>query len=232
MKGRLSREVASLTALVIVGAAACAEHQVQHPAEQVRPAHVQAQPAPARRDQSPWLRLVAQGLVWNRPDLQPLCKPNESAYFLAKKDKAELATVQGVKCRSLGKGRLGADLCCPSSLPTAGSAHTGGGESCEVAVEKYVEHTAADAGPQQPGASTAQYSAVLNKGSYLAQCNAPNSMGIAICAAVQDGHAVGVTVRTVPNGATVADCIAKSVRGLAFPKGKGLDVAHTKFAPQ
>jgi hypothetical protein len=56
-------------------------------------------------------------------------------------------------------------------------------------------------------------------------------MRIHICAAVQNGRATGVTVRTEPGDRSVGRCIARAVRGLAFPSHPRLDVARTTFEP-
>jgi hypothetical protein len=54
-------------------------------------------------------------------------------------------------------------------------------------------------------------------------------MEINICAAVQNGRAVGVTVVTKPRNPGVASCIAGGVRGLSFPSHPKLDVTRTAF---
>jgi hypothetical protein len=54
-------------------------------------------------------------------------------------------------------------------------------------------------------------------------------MGINICAAVQNGRAVGVTVTTRPPDRRVQSCIAAGVRGLSFPAHPKLDVTRTSF---
>jgi hypothetical protein len=57
-------------------------------------------------------------------------------------------------------------------------------------------------------------------------------MGVNICAAVQNGRAVGVTVRTSPPSAGIAGCIAGQIRGMAFPAHPRLDIAYTNFSAQ
>jgi eukaryotic-like serine/threonine-protein kinase len=107
-----------------------------------------------------------------------------------------------------------------------------GGMSCESAVARYNEEINIG-GPKGPADITAgQYGAVLNRGSYFSHCGAPSSMAISICAAVQNGRAVGVTVVTNPRNGRVAGCVAASVRGLHFPSNPRLDVTHTSFAAQ
>jgi hypothetical protein len=54
-------------------------------------------------------------------------------------------------------------------------------------------------------------------------------MGITVCAAIQNGRAVGVTVSTRPSDPKVAGCIAGAIRGLSFPSHPRLDVTTTTF---
>jgi hypothetical protein len=103
--------------------------------------------------------------------------------------------------------------------------------SCEAAQAAYVEEkTMGQKG--QADITRAQYGAVLNSGSYLMGCGAPSSMAIDICAAVQNGRAVGVSVRTQPHSAGVSGCISRRVRSLSFPAHPKLDVTRTHFAGQ
>ena len=57
----------------------------------------------------------------------------------------------------------------------------------------------------------------------------PDTMKVDICAAVQRGRAVGVTVVTRPANGRVQSCVARAVRGLRFPSHPKLDVARTRF---
>ncbi len=77
--------------------------------------------------------------------------------------------------------------------------------------------------------SAARYGAVLNSGSYFSHCNVPATMSLHICAAVQNGTAVGVTVTTEPGSSRVASCVAAAVRGLSFPSHPRMDVTRTTF---
>lgn len=107
----------------------------------------------------------------------------------------------------------------------------GGGMSCEAAQAKYVE-TISVGGPKgQADITRAQYGAVLNRGGYFAHCGVPESMGVSICAAVQNGRAVGITVTTKPPNAGIQSCVAASVRRISFPVNPKLDVTRTYFAP-
>jgi hypothetical protein len=70
---------------------------------------------------------------------------------------------------------------------------------------------------------------VLNQGSYLGGCGVPDRARVDVCVAVKNGRAVGVTVRLAPSAPSVERCIARRVRGLAFPAHPRLDVARTRF---
>jgi hypothetical protein len=104
-----------------------------------------------------------------------------------------------------------------------------GGMSCEAASSKYIEDYSKDA---PPDLTHGAYGGVLNRGDYLNACGVPPSMAVNICAAVQNGQAVGVTVSTNPPNGGIARCIAGQVRSLSFPSHPRLDVTHTVFAAQ
>src|SRR6202012_857201 len=70
-----------------------------------------------------------------------------------------------------------------------------GGMSCEGARAKYIEDYDKAA---PPDLSAGAYGNVLNKGTYLNACGVPANMSVNVCAAVQNGRAVGVTVTTNP----------------------------------
>jgi hypothetical protein len=80
--------------------------------------------------------------------------------------------------------------------------------------------------------TSSQYGSILNGGGYLNGCGLSSSTGVDVCVAVQNGRAVGVTVRTRPSSPGVAGCIASHVRGLSFPAHPKLDVTRTSFAAQ
>jgi hypothetical protein len=105
----------------------------------------------------------------------------------------------------------------------------GGGQSCEAAQASYVEEMNVGGPRGQADITGGQYAAILNRGSYFAHCGAPDSASISICAAVQNGRAVGVTVILNPRNRGVEGCIAAGVRGLSFPSNPKLDVTHTSF---
>ncbi|MBX3181829.1 MAG: hypothetical protein KIT72_11795 [Polyangiaceae bacterium] len=106
-----------------------------------------------------------------------------------------------------------------------------GGGSCESAVAAYNEVISLGQ-KGQADITRGQYAAVLNNGSYVAACGAPSSMAVNVCAAVQNGRAVGVTVTTNPSNPGIASCIAGRVRAMSFPSNPKLDVARTTFAAE
>ena len=106
----------------------------------------------------------------------------------------------------------------------------GGGMSCESAQARYVEEYKMGAGSGPADLTAGAYGAVLNRGSYLNGCGVPSNMSVNICAAVQNGRAVGVTVTTDPPNKGIASCVAGAVRGLPFPSHPRLDVTRTSFA--
>lgn len=155
----------------------------------------------------------------------------------ANKEKALEVAGQGVAApMSEVSAGLGAAKGGPGGGPGGARAPGGGnypmlagGMSCEAAQSKYVEEY--KIGNNGPADLTAgQYGAVLNRGSYLSACNVPSSMEVSICAAVQNGRAVGVTVSTNPPNGGIASCVAGQVRAISFPANPRLDVARTTFA--
>lgn len=105
----------------------------------------------------------------------------------------------------------------------------GGGQSCEAAQASYVEEMSVGGPRGQADITGGQYSAILNRGSYFAHCGVSDSAKISICAAVQNGRAVGVSVVLSPRNRGAEGCIAAGVRGLSFPSNPKLDVTHTNF---
>jgi eukaryotic-like serine/threonine-protein kinase len=104
-----------------------------------------------------------------------------------------------------------------------------GGLSCEAAQNSYVEEM--KMGQRgQADITAGQYGAILNSGHYLGGCGVPDSMSVNICAAIQNGRAVGVTVTTNPRNGGVAGCISSAVRRINFPAHPKLDVTRTSFA--
>lgn len=107
----------------------------------------------------------------------------------------------------------------------------GGGLSCEAAQNAYVEEMKMGS-RGQADLTAGQFQSVLGRGTYFSHCGVPSNMAINICAAVQNGRAVGVTVRTTPPSPQHQSCIAAGVRRLSFPSHPKLDVTRTTFAAQ
>lgn len=105
-----------------------------------------------------------------------------------------------------------------------------GGMSCEAAQAAYVEEMKIGE-KGRADLTVGQLGAVLNTGSYLNSCGVPSNMSVNVCAAIQNGRAVGVTVTTTPRSAK-AGCIAGQIRKLRFPSNPKLDITRTTFAAQ
>jgi hypothetical protein len=101
--------------------------------------------------------------------------------------------------------------------------------SCEQARARYVEEMTIGQAQKQADLTANQLGAVLNNGSYIVACGTPNSMHVSVCAAIQNGRAVGVTVSTDPPDGRIAGCISSRVRGMSFPSNPKLDITTTKF---
>ncbi len=135
---------------------------------------------------------------------------------------ANVESDQGLKVKA-GKKRGGRIRGTVGGFP-----QLGGGMSCEAAQAAYVqEMKMGEKGVAD--LTVGQLGAVLNSGSYLNGCGVPDSMGVSVCAAIQNGRAVGVTIRTTPHNGGVAGCISRKVRGLKFPSNPKLDITRTKF---
>jgi len=102
------------------------------------------------------------------------------------------------------------------------------GTTCEQARESYVEEINVGARGQSD-LSADDFAAVLNRGTYLEPCAVPTTSKLRICAAVQNGQAIGVTVAAEPSASDLEICIAKEVRKLAFPSHVKMDVVNVQF---
>ncbi len=105
-----------------------------------------------------------------------------------------------------------------------------GGMSCAAAQAAYVEEIKMT-GSGQADITRGQYAGIMNNGSYFAHCGVPSNVAVSICAAVQNGRAVGVTVTTSPKHPS-ASCISAAVRRKKFPAHPKLDVVRVSFAAQ
>lgn len=114
-------------------------------------------------------------------------------------------------------------------LPSAGGFPSlPSGLSCEGAQSKYVEEMKMGE-KGAPDLTQGQFASVLNNGTYLNGCGVPDSTVVNICAAVQNGRAVGVTVSMQPPNPSAQSCVASKIRGISFPSNPKLDIARTTF---
>jgi hypothetical protein len=113
--------------------------------------------------------------------------------------------------------------------PIASGKGSSDGTTCEQARASYVEEVNVGGKAGQSDLSAEDFAAVLNRGTYLEPCALPSNSKLRICAAVQNGQAVGVTVAAEPTAPDVEICIAKEVRKLAFPTHAKMDVVNVQF---
>jgi len=194
-----------------------------------READVAAAEAKPSGPTAEWNRLVDDRLVWAQPELANYCMGDSVPRFLPEATSTGHAHISAAResgCSVLGTSGKGTTVCCPESLPVASNPNTGGGKSCDEALLDYAP-TEKEEETKSPSAG--QYGAVLNRGTYFARCKVPAATKLSICAAIQNGKAVGVTVETVPYQPKVAECVAQSVLSLKFPSRPRLDVTKTKF---
>jgi hypothetical protein len=99
-------------------------------------------------------------------------------------------------------------------------------ESAAAAANESIDLRGARGAPDLPREA---FAAVLDGGTYLSRCAIPARTAIGICAAVQDGKVVGVSVTTEPHSSAISSCVRRAVAGLRFPRSARLDVARTRF---
>ena len=80
-----------------------------------------------------------------------------------------------------------------------------------------------------PDLTDAQLSAPMRDGTFLDDCEAPESMGVTVKVAIKMGRAVGVSVNTNPPSAEVAGCIDRHVRQLSWPASPKMDSFVTTY---
>lgn len=120
----------------------------------------------------------------------------------------------------------------PSSGPSSGPQHfTGGGDgglSFEDAWAHAEQH--ANIGQQSGPDPIEQIRGKLSQaGATIVSACAPETMSVVIKAAIQNGHAVGVSVYTVPPSPAVSACIARQVRALRFSASGYMDAVTASF---
>ena len=103
--------------------------------------------------------------------------------------------------------------------------------SCEEARKRYLEAPSAP-GDEAPKLSAGKFGAVLNNGRYLNACGVPPTTAVDVCAAIQNGRAVGVTVRTAPVNGLLNACIRGQIGALTFPSEPRMSITSTKFAAE
>jgi hypothetical protein len=101
--------------------------------------------------------------------------------------------------------------------------------SCESVLAAASDEMDLTAARGAPDLSRDAYAPILEKGTYLSACSIPDGTGLEICAAVREGHAIGVTVVTRPSDARVSACVRRVVGSLTFPASRRLDVTRTRF---
>jgi len=115
--------------------------------------------------------------------------------------------------------------------PSQAAATRGGssdGTTCEQARDQYTEEINLQGGPAAD-LKAEDFAAVLNNGSYMNPCDVPSTSKVRICAAVQNGRAVGVTVLLDPPSTDIEICVAGQVRKLPFPPNAKMDVVNVTF---
>lgn len=101
--------------------------------------------------------------------------------------------------------------------------------SCESVLATAKDEMDLTAARGVPDLSRDAYADVLENGAYLSPCAIPERTALDICAAVQRGRAVGVTVVTRPEDGRVNACVRGAVASLGFPTNPRLDVTRTRF---
>jgi hypothetical protein len=103
--------------------------------------------------------------------------------------------------------------------------------SCESAAAAASETIDLGAARGAPDLTRNAFAAVLENGAYLAHCAIPERAALEICAAVQEGRVVGVSVVTEPRNPAISACVRRAVAALHFPQSSRLDVTRTRFEP-
>jgi hypothetical protein len=82
---------------------------------------------------------------------------------------------------------------------------------------------------EAPDLSDSQLAGPMRNGTFLDTCGAPDSMHVTVKVAIRSGHAVGVSVYTIPPSPPVASCIERQVRGLYWPSSAKMDSFVTTY---
>ncbi len=113
----------------------------------------------------------------------------------------------------------------PASEPDAPAVAS----SCEAAIARNNEQLTIGAARGAPDISREAYAGILQNGRYLSGCSIPERTVFEICAAVKDGHAIGITILSNPPISKLNSCVRSAVARLQFPQNSRLDVTHTRF---
>lgn len=108
------------------------------------------------------------------------------------------------------------------------------GTSCEAAYASF-QHTMdfssdrSARAPSGPDVPREAFAGVLEDFRHYDRCPMNFEVDVSLCVAVLDGKAHGVTVKTHPGNARLAQCLAGVVRGLRFPKSQRMDLVRTEL---
>jgi hypothetical protein len=117
----------------------------------------------------------------------------------------------------------------PSAPPESDLGAPATASSCEAAMARNKEEITMG-GRRGPADITRDaYAAILENGRYLGGCSIPERSVFEICAAVQNGRAVGITVTANPRSPGLESCVRRAVSRLKFPSNPRLDVTRTRF---
>jgi hypothetical protein len=101
--------------------------------------------------------------------------------------------------------------------------------SCEAAADAANQTIDLRASRGVPDLTRDAFAAVLENGTYLRSCAIPARTALEVCAAIQDGRVVGVTVTTEPRDPAISACVRRAVAALRFARTPRLDVTRTRF---
>jgi hypothetical protein len=101
--------------------------------------------------------------------------------------------------------------------------------SCESAAATANQTIDVGSARGAPDLTRDAFAGVLEHGAYLTPCSIPPRIALEICAAVQNGNVVGVTVTTEPRDPAINACVRRAVSALRFPRNSQLDVTRTRF---
>jgi hypothetical protein len=119
----------------------------------------------------------------------------------------------------------------PGRSSAAGRGRDERATSCEGAIAAHRQRVTSGKNLGPAKLTFGRNRSIIENGSYLVPCRLPENLELRVCAAIQHGRAVGVTVHTSPLDRRVRDCVAQAVRELEFPPDSQLDVTRAYFSP-